>query len=91
MTSRAYRNIFSRHFTAEKFDVRVRQYNLGMMIPFLESNEVKVYNEEEYTNDLFLTESILIFPLNPAYLHFFLIKPGTKKKNLYGLISVLNF
>ena len=61
------------------------------MIPFLESNEIKVYNEEDVAKELILTDSILIFPLNPAYLHFFLTRGGTKKKNLYGLLNVLNF
>ncbi len=90
MTPRIYRNIFSRHFSDDKCDPRIRLYDVGLMMPFLQSNELRCFNEDEVITENIYVDSVLIFPLNPAYLHLFLIRPGTKQKNLYVLINSLN-
>ena len=91
ITTRLYRNIFARHYVADQSDPRIRLYDISLFLPMLQTNDLKFFNEDECLVESIYTESLFIFPLNPSYLHFFQKRAGGAKKNLYGLLSVLNF
>ena len=70
-TARIYRNVFARHFSSDVSDIRIRLYDITLFLPYLITKDVRVFNEDECLKELEYQDSVMLFPLNPIYLHYF--------------------
>ena len=51
-TARIYRSIFARHYSADISDSRIRLYDITLLLPFLITKDVRVFNEDECLKEL---------------------------------------